>query len=96
MEVTSPGFPDALAANYGKRTGDKYILEYGDTYTHFVKFDKNGVVEMRTAVPFGNSYHPEDASYFSQAELFRTQTTKETSLDKARIMNEAVKIYHPR
>ena len=95
-EVTSPGFPDALAANYGKRDGDKYVLEYGDTYTHFVKFDKNGVVEMRTAVPFGNSYHPEDDSYFSQAELFRTQTTKETSLDKARIMNEAVKIYHPR
>jgi len=96
MEVTSPGFPDALAANYGKQTGDKYVLEYGDTYTHFVKFDKNGVVEMRTAVPFGNSYHPEDASYFSQAELFRTQTTKETSLNKAKIMETAKKIYHPK
>jgi acyl-homoserine-lactone acylase len=96
MEVTSPGFPDALAANYGKKTGDKYVLEYGDTYTHFVKFDKNGVVEMRTAVPFGNSYHPEDDSYFNQAELFRTQTTKETSLDKAKIMETAREIYHPK
>ncbi|MEZ4978488.1 MAG: penicillin acylase family protein [Chitinophagales bacterium] len=96
LEVTSPGFPDALAANYGKRNGNKYILEYGDTYTHFVKFDKNGVVEMRSAVPFGNSYHPEDASYFNQAELFRTQTTKELSLDKEKILKEAVEIYHPK
>lgn len=96
MELTSPGFPDALAANYGKRTADKYVLEYGDTYTHFVKFDQNGVVEMRTLVPFGNSYHPEDASYFNQAELFKKQVTKETSLDKAQIMNNAVSIYHPR
>lgn len=95
-EVTSPGFPDALAANYGKQKDNKYILEYGDTYTHFVKFDKNGVVEMRTAVPFGNSYHPESDSYFNQAELFRTQTTKETSLNKALIMESAVSIYHPK
>lgn len=94
-EVTSPGFPDALAANYGKRTGDKYVLQYGDTYTHFVKFDKNGVVEMRSAVPFGNSYHVEDDSYFNQAELFRTQTTKEMTLDKVRIYKEAIKVYHP-
>ncbi|MFT4969013.1 MAG: acyl-homoserine-lactone acylase [Chitinophagales bacterium] len=96
LEVTSPGFPDALAANYGKRQDDKYVLEYGDTYTHFVKFDANGVVEMRTLVPFGNSYHPEDDHYFSQADLFRQQKTKEMSLDKAKIMEEAAKIYHPR
>lgn len=96
MEVTSPGFPDALAANYGKRTGDKYVLEYGDTYTHFVKFNKNGVQEMRTLVPFGQSYHPEDESYFNQAELFRKQETKEMTLDKAVIMENAVEIYHPK
>lgn len=96
LEVTSPGFPDALAANYGKKKGDKYVLQHGDTYIHFVKFDKNGVVEMRTMVPFGNSYHEEDDSYFNQAELFRTQTTKEMTLSKFDIMNNAVEIYHPR
>ena len=96
MEVTSPGFPDALAANYGKRTGNKYILEYGDTYTHFVKFKDGKVEEMRTLVPFGESYHPEDESYFNQAELFKNQETKEMTLDKADIMNNAKKIYHPK
>lgn len=96
LEVTSPGFPDALAANYGKRTDNKFILQYGDTYTHFVKFDKNGVVEMRTSVPFGNSYHPEDIGYFNQAELFRTQTTKKMTLDKSTIIKEALKNYHPK
>lgn len=95
FEVTSPGFPDALAANYGKRTGGKYILEYGDTYTHFVKFNKDGVEEMRTSVPFGNSYHPEDKSFFNQSELFRTQTTKKMSLNKSEIIKKAVKNYHP-
>lgn len=95
MEVTSPGFPDALAANYGKLTGDKYVLQYGDTYTHFVKFDKNGVVEMRTLVPFGNSYHPEDKHYFSQADLFKKQETKKMTLDKAEILENAKSVYHP-
>jgi len=96
MEVTSPGFPDALAANYGEKTEDKYILKYGDTYTHFVKFKDGKIEEMRTLVPFGNSNHPEDASYFNQAELFKKQETKEMTLDKADIMNNAKVIYHPK
>lgn len=96
MEVTSPGFPDALAANYGKRVDGKYVLEYGDTYTHFVKFDQNGVVEMRTLVPFGNSYHPEDDHYFSQAELFRKQATKQMTLDQGAIIENAKSIYNPK
>lgn len=96
MLVTSPGFPGALSANYGKQIGNKYILTYGDTYTHFVRFNKNGVQEMRTAVPFGVSYNVEDKSYFNQAELFRAQQTKAVSIDKKTIYKNAVKIYNPK
>lgn len=93
--VTSPGFPDALAANYGKQQDSLYVLIYGDTYTHFVNFNKDGVQEMRTLVPFGESYNEEDESYFNQAELFRKQETKEMTLDKTTIYKNAKEIYHP-
>ncbi|MEZ4928480.1 MAG: hypothetical protein R2777_00495 [Chitinophagales bacterium] len=60
--VTSPGYPDALA-NYGKPQDSLYIALYGDTYTQFVNFSKDGVQEIRTLVLFGESYHEEDESY---------------------------------
>ncbi|MGB1248203.1 MAG: penicillin acylase family protein [Chitinophagales bacterium] len=96
-EVSSPGFPDALAANYARKGSDgKYTLNYGDTYTHFVNFDENGVVEMRTSVPFGNSSDPESPFFFNQAEeLFQHQKTKEMTLDKETIYQNAYSIYHP-
>lgn len=95
LMVTSPGYPDALAANYGKPQDSLYIALYGDTYTQFVNFSKDGVQEIRTLVPFGESYHEEDESYFNQADLFRKQETKEMSLDRDEIYKNAKKIYHP-
>lgn len=95
MVVTSPGYPDALAANYGKEKNGKYYLEYGDTYTQFVRFNKDGIVEMRTQVPFGNSYDPESPYYFNQAGLFRDQQTKKMTLNRNEIYENAVEIYHP-
>jgi len=47
-------------------------------------------------VPFGNSYHPEDDHYFSQAELFRKQETKPMTLDQESIIENAKSIYHPK
>lgn len=37
----SPGFPDALAANYGFENNGKYIVKAGDTFTQFVAFDED-------------------------------------------------------
>jgi acyl-homoserine-lactone acylase len=91
-----PGFPDALAANYGKKTEEKFYAEHGDTYTQFVKFDKNGVKEMRTLVPFGNSYNPESPYYVNQSKLFQQQKTKAVTMDKATILKYAKEQYHPK
>jgi len=92
----SPGFPDALAANYGVRKGGKYVVRSGDTYTQFVVFGKDGVEEIRTLVPFGNSNHAESPFYLNQSELFRNQQTKKVSIDKEEIYDNASSIYHPK
>jgi acyl-homoserine-lactone acylase len=91
----APGFPDALAANYGVRRGDKFVVRSGDTYTHFVRFTKDGVQELRTLVPFGNSNHADSPFYMSQAGLFQQQQTKEMTMDKAKIYAKAKLVYHP-
>jgi acyl-homoserine-lactone acylase len=91
-----PGFPDALAANYAKRVEDKFIAEYGDTYTQFVAFDKSGPKEIRTQLPFGNSNKVGSPYFVSQADLFRKQATKPVSMDKTLIYRQAKQIYHPK
>lgn len=92
----APGFPDALAANYGVRKDGRYIVRSGDTYTHFVRFSKNGVEELRTLVPFGNSNDPNNTFFMSQAGLFEAQQTKEMTMDKEKIYAKAKMIYHPK
>lgn len=92
---SAPGFPDALAANYGVRREDKYIVRSGDTYTQFVVFGKDGVEEIRTLVPFGNSNHSDSPFYMNQSEMFRNQETKKMTMDKQEIYGNASSIYHP-
>lgn len=92
----SPGFPDALAANYGKKTGRNYVVQAGDTYTHFVRFDKNGPKEIRTLVPFGNSNHPESPYHTIQGPLFEKQLTKPVTMDRNVLLKSAREIYSPK
>lgn len=91
----SPGFPDALAANYGVLREDKYVVRSGDTYTQFVQFGKDGVEEMRTLVPFGNSNHPDSPYFMNQSELLQKSQTKTMTLNKEAIYSAADRIYHP-
>jgi acyl-homoserine-lactone acylase len=96
VRFSSPGFPDALAANYGKKKHDKFIVEAGDTYTQFVRFNKDGVQEIRTLVPFGNSNHPESPYYTNQSPLFQKQQTKPVTMDRATLLKIAREVYHPK
>lgn len=92
----SPGFPDALAANYGFEENGKYIVKAGDTYTQFVAFDKDGPQDIRTIVPFGNSNHSESPYYMNQSPLFQKQETKKVTMDKKTIYRLAREIYNPK
>jgi acyl-homoserine-lactone acylase len=96
VEFTAPGFPDALAANYGERKDNKYVLKAGDTYTQFVKFKEEKVQEIRTLVPFGNSNHPESPYYVNQSGLFKSQKTKKAKMNKEELLQLPHKSYHPR
>jgi len=95
-EFAAPGFPDALAANYGEKKGNKYVLVAGDTYTQFVKFNSEGVQEIRTLVPFGNSNHPDSPYYTNQTPLFQSQQTKKASMNKEEILLKPHTTYHPK
>ena len=92
-----PGFPDALAAAYGKEeegTG-KFYPEYGDSYTHFVSFSKEGPVRMETLTPFGASFKEESVHFNDQMDLFVNREMKVMSLDEEYWKQHAECQYHP-
>lgn len=96
-EYAMPGFPDALAANYGKKReiDGKYEGFVGDTYTMIVEYDKNGVVRLETLANFGASAHPESKHYTDQLKLWIKQQTKKMTLNKEEIYKNAERIYKP-
>lgn len=96
-DLPCPGFPDALAAAYGKekkKTGKFYPL-YGDTYTHFVAFSENGVEQMETLTPYGASFKEDSPHYNDQMEPFVNRNMKKMSLDKEYWLDRAERVYHP-
>lgn len=96
-EYPMPGFPDALAANYGKKreSDGKYEGFVGDTYTMIVEYDKNGVARLETLANFGSSAHPESKHYTDQLKLWVKQQTKVMTLDKETIFKNAERVYKP-
>ncbi len=99
-EVNLPldGFPDALAANYNQPWKDGKFKPYvADSYTHFVEWKKEGgLPHMETLHPFGASVRPESPHFTDQMQLYADQKTKVMTLDKAQILREAKRIYHPK
>ena len=96
VEVPGPGFPDVLSAGYSSPWKDgKYKLDYGDTYTHFVSFSKEGPQQMETLVPFGSSFKEGEKHFSDQAILAEKQQTKSATLNKAEVMQKAERVYHP-
>lgn len=93
------GFPDVLSPTYPKPRvidGKTYLVPtHGDTYTMFVKFGSNGMEEMKSLVPTGNSLRTDSPHYNDQMELFRDVRLKEMSLDKDEILKKAIRVYHP-
>jgi acyl-homoserine-lactone acylase len=89
------GFPDALSPIYTKANAEgKQVAEYGDTYIHYVEFDKDGAKTIETLLPFENTPTSED--YEDELEMFNNRQLKKMSLNKAEILKNAVKVYHPK
>jgi acyl-homoserine-lactone acylase len=91
------GFADVLSPSYPKQIPGTFIFkpEYGDTYTMFAGFGKNGLEQLQALQPLGNSLDPKSKHYNDQMDLFSRQELRPLSLKKKDVFKKAEKIYHP-
>lgn len=91
------GLPDVLTAEYTEsyKDGMRKIIS-GDAYICFVRYPKDGSLPIIESVnTFGASMHPDSPHYKDQMDMFLNQQTKPMTLDKATILKNAEKVYHP-
>ncbi len=91
------GFPDMLSPSYPKKIKDRmaFKADYGDTYTMFASFGKNGLEKLSALQPLGNSLNPASKHYNDQMERFTRQEMRPLSLKKEDVMKKAESVYHP-
>ncbi len=97
VDMPLRGFADMLSPSYPQQVPGKFIFkpEYGDTYTMFAEFGKNGVERLAALQPAGNSLTPQSKHYNDQIELFSRQALRPLSLKKEDVMKRAESVYHP-
>jgi acyl-homoserine-lactone acylase len=96
QEFPGPGFPDLLAPEWGVPYKDgKRKITGGDAYIAFVRFPKEGLPIIETSNTYGASSKKGDPHFADQVELFLQQKTKPMTLDKAKVLATAKRVYHP-
>lgn len=91
------GFADMLSPSYPQKIeGYRFKVKYGDTYTMFAVFGKNGLERLEALQPQGNSLNPDSPHYNDQMDLFSKQQTRPLSLKKEDVMKKAESMYHPK
>ncbi len=89
------GLQDVLASMRSQDwENGRYKGLLGDSYIQFVKFSEQGV-QLESVLPFGSSNHADSPHYVDQSELYLGQKTKEISLDRKWVEENAVRSYHP-
>ena len=97
VDLSCPGFSELLAAAYfNKQKDGTFEVFVGDSYVHFVVFDKDGPVSMETCLPFGSSANEGSPHYTDQMKLYATHQTKTMTLDRKIIEKNAERTYHPK
>jgi acyl-homoserine-lactone acylase len=91
------GFADVLSPSYPRQVPGTFWFKpkYGDTYTMFAAFDKNGLTQLAAVQPCGNSLNPKSKHFNDQMELFGRQELRPLSLKKEDVMKKAESVYHP-
>ncbi|MEL7220036.1 MAG: penicillin acylase family protein, partial [Bacteroidota bacterium] len=96
VNLPLPGGPDVLAAMYSVAQKDGTFKGVaGESYIQLVQFSAEGV-QIETVNAYGSSANPDSPHYTDQMELFVKQQLKPMTLDKAKVLEEAVRVYHPR
>jgi acyl-homoserine-lactone acylase len=90
------GIPDVISSIYSiPYTKGRVRSNQGESYISLVKFSKTGLPEIETINCFGASNHPDSPHYTDQMKLFVNQQTKPMTLDKATVLRDAKRVYHP-
>lgn len=96
VSLPCAGFPDALASTYSLPSENGRLrVTVGDSYIMLVRFSKDGLPEIETVNAYGACNRPESPHYTDQMQLYVEKKTKTMTLDKATILSEAERIYHP-
>jgi acyl-homoserine-lactone acylase len=95
-EFPGPGLPDLLAPEWGVATANgKRKITGGDAYVAMVRFPKQGLPIIETVNTYGASAKQGSSHFDDQVPLFLQQKTKSMTLDKAKVLANAKRIYHP-
>jgi acyl-homoserine-lactone acylase len=90
------GAPESITAMYlTDWENGKFQTNLGDSYIMFMTYDKNGVEKIETIHCYGASNRPDSPHYNDQMEKYIAHQTKTMTLDKATILKNAKKQYHP-
>ncbi|MES2592344.1 MAG: penicillin acylase family protein [Bacteroidota bacterium] len=95
-KLAVPGLPECLMAMVSEETADGSLrARNGDSFIMFAKFSKKGN-SYESVVPFGESRRKDSPHLMDQMELYSKQQTKPVTLDKAKVLQTAKRIYHPK
>jgi acyl-homoserine-lactone acylase len=98
-DVESPawGIPDVLTPTTTEpyKNGMRKVTG-GDAYICFVRYPKDGSLpQIESINTFGASSNPASPHFKDQMELFQKQQLKKMTLDKAEVLKNAERVYHP-
>ena len=90
------GIPDVLTAMWSTPNGNgRRKVAGGDGYIALVRYPKAGLPIIETLNCYGASAKPASPHYNDQMERFIAQQPKHMTLDKAEVLRNAERIYHP-
>jgi len=95
IELPFGGMPEVLAANVTQpyKNGMRKTF-VGESYIELVRYSKD-TVEIETVNAFGASSKPGTPHSTDQMQMYVEQKLKPMTLDKAKIYQQAERIYHP-
>ncbi len=90
------GLKDVLAAMSSKPyKNGRFRTDSGESYISLVQFSSNGV-EIETVNAYGASNKKTSPHYTDQMEMFVNQQLKPMTLDREKVLKEAIRVYSPR
>ena len=96
VEKPISGLLDMIAAtNSAPLKKGRVKAVAGESYIMLVRYSEDDV-EIETVLPFGESSDPDSPHFTDQMDMYLNHERKEMTLDKTKVYEQAVKVYHPK